>query len=77
MKIKYWFEMPNKWTFKQPKLLRFISKYIPKNAKVLVPFAGKFRFGTIDNSEFIYNDINPKINADYHVNAIELKSIFE
>lgn len=77
MKLKYWFEMPNKWTFKQPKLLSFISNYIPSNSKVLIPFAGKSKFGSIDGSEFIYNDINPEIRADYHMNATELKNVFE
>lgn len=52
--------------------MRFISKYIPKNSKILVPFAGKFRFGQIDGSEFIYNDINPEIQADHHIDAYKL-----
>ena len=77
MKIEYWFEMPNKWTFKQPKLLSFISKYIPKNSKILIPFAGKFRFGDMDNSEFIYNDINHEMNIDYNIEAHLLRNEFK
>lgn len=77
MKIEYWFEMPNKWTFKQKKLLSFISKYIPKNAKILIPFAGKFRFGSIDGSIFIYNDIDFSLNTEYHMKAYKLKDFFD
>ncbi len=72
MKLEYWFEMPNKWTFKQKKLLSFISKFIPRDSKILIPFAGEFRFGTIDGSTFIYNDINPKIQANHNINAYKL-----
>ena len=76
MKIEYWFEMPNKWTFKQPKLLSFISKFIPYNAQVLIPFAGYFRFGQIDNSKFTYNDLNKDIDVDYNMEAYRLKERF-
>jgi hypothetical protein len=69
--------MPNKWTFKQPKLLKFISKYIPYNSKVLIPFAGEFRFGSLDNNQYFYNDINKEIKADYNIDAIDLKDYFE
>lgn len=72
MKIEYWFEMPNKMTFKQKKVLSFISKYIPKKSKILIAFAGIFRFGEIDSSKFIYNDIDPEIKANHHVDAYKL-----
>ena len=68
--------MPNKWTFKQPKLLKFISKFIPYNAKVLIPFAGHYRFGKIDNSIFIYNDLNLEIKADFNIEAYKLIDCF-
>ena len=76
MKFEYWFEFRKKWTFEQPKLFKFISKFIPQNAKVLIPFAGMFRFGTIDGSKFIYNDINKEIKANHHVNAYKLAWLY-
>ena len=76
MKMEYWFEMGNKWTFKQPKLLKFILKYIPHNSKVLIPFAGKYRFGTIDNTKYIYNDINPEIKANHNIEAYKLAWLY-
>lgn len=78
MKIEYWFEMPNKWTFKQPKLRKFILKFIPINSLVLIPFAGEYRFpNRLDNTKFIYNDINLKIKADYHLEAWDLRDVFQ
>ncbi|KKM87618.1 hypothetical protein LCGC14_1267020 [marine sediment metagenome] len=76
MDIEYWFEMPNKWTFMQKKLRQFILKYIPKNSKVLIPFAGEYRFNKIKNCTHIYNDLNPEINADYNMDAYLLKELF-
>ena len=84
--IDYWWEMPNKYTFRQPKVLRFVSRFIPKfsipktnppkPSLNLIAFAGVFRFGTIDNSTFIYNDSNTTIKADYHLDAHLLKDHF-
>ena len=76
MDIEYWFEMPNKWTFKQKKLREFILKYIPKNSNVLIPFAGQYRFDKSNNCKFIYNDLNHEIKADYNIAAWKLKNIF-
>ena len=77
IKIEYWFDWPNKYTFYQKGVLKFISKFIPKGSKVLVPFAGKFRFGQIDGSEFIYNDINPEISAEHHIDAYKLVWLYK
>lgn len=57
--------------------MKFISKFIPKGSKVLVAFAGKFRFGQIDGSKFIYNDINPEIQADHHLDAYKLVWLYK
>ena len=76
MKIEYWFEMPNKWTFKQSKLLKFINRYIPLKSLILIPFAGHFRFGEIDHSEYVYNDINPRVKADHHIMAYKLAWLY-
>jgi DNA modification methylase len=78
MKFEYFFEMPSKWTFKQKKLRKFILKYIPNDSIVLIPFAGKYRFpNRLDNTRFIYNDNNPEIEADYHLEAWDLDQVFE
>lgn len=76
MEIEYWWEMPNKWTFRQPKLISFIKKYIPQNSKVLIPFAGIYKFND-DINEYIYNDINDSIDADLHMDAYLLKDWFK
>ena len=72
MKLEYWMALPNRWSFYEKKVIKFIGKYIPRSAKVLVPFAGKFKFGDIDNSIFIYNDINKEIKANHHIDAYRL-----
>lgn len=76
MDIEYWFEMPNKWTFKQKKLRKFILKYIPENSNVLIPFAGMYRFDKTKKCTFIYNDLNPKIKANHNIDAYLLKEKF-
>lgn len=78
MKFEYFFEMPSKWTFEQPKLRNFILSYIPMNSKVLIGFAGQYRFPKrLDDTIFIYNDNNPDINVDYHLDAWDLDQVFE
>jgi len=77
MKIEYWFEMPNKWTFKQKKLRSFILKFIKENDIVLIPFAGIYRFENMKNCKFIYNDLNPEIKANFNVEAYKLKYFFK
>lgn len=69
--------MPNKWTFKQNKLLNFILKYLPENRNVLIPFAGQYRFTKYESKgcTFTYNDINVDMEAGYHVEAWRLRKI--
>lgn len=81
MEFKYWFEMPNRWTFKMKKLRKFLTKFIyelPRNSKILIPFAGQYRFDEFifENYNFIYNDLNPDIKADHNIEAYKLKDIF-
>lgn len=68
--------MPNKWTFKQPKLLDFIMRHIQPCDLVLLPFAGMYRFDD-PNYTFIYNDINEDIEADFHMDSYLLKDVFK
>jgi len=68
--------MPNKWTFQMKKLRTFILKYIPEG-KILVPFAGLYRFIEKNNREYIYNDLNPDIKADFNLHGYELSKEFK
>lgn len=77
MKIEYWKGWNHKWTFLDKNTIRFISKYIPFKSKILIPFAGKFRFGNIDGSKFYYNDINPNLNANHHIDAYKLVWLYK
>lgn len=57
--------MPNSRTFQIKPIKEFVEKYI-KDKKVIVdPFANECRYGTITN------DLNPKFNTDYHLDALD------
>lgn len=58
---------PNKWTFKIPPIAALLANYVPatRNNQWVDPFAGM-------NSPAQYtNDVNPKMNATYHMLADE------
>jgi len=82
MELKYWFEMLNRWTFRMKKLRKFITDFIyklPKGSKILLPFAGKYRFDEFifDNYTFVYNDINLNIKSTHNIDAYKLVWLYE
>ena len=62
--------MPNSRTFQIKPIKEFVEKYI-KDKKIIVdPFANECRYGTITN------DLNPKFDTNYHLDALDfLKQI--
>lgn len=58
--------MPNKQTFQIQPIHSLLKKYILPKQVVVDPFAG-------GNSEFatISNDLNPKFDTDYHLDALD------
>lgn len=71
--------MPSKWTFLQPLLFEYVLSHIPENTNVLIPFAGKYRITEYEGKgcKYVYNDLNPDIEADYHMEAYKLREIFK
>jgi len=65
MKFQYWFDMPNKWTFNMTKINRYLAKVIQHHKKILIPFAGEYRFTEFPFLEFIYCDIEENLPKPY------------
>lgn len=63
MEIKRIWAMPNKWTFEIKPIKRLIDKYVGDGKGWIDPFAGMY-----SPAEFT-NDINPEMNATYHLDA--------
>jgi hypothetical protein len=64
MKFQYWFEMPNQWTFIMPKIQQYLLKIVQKHQKILIPFAGEYRFPKMEK-HWIYIDIEPNKPQPY------------
>ena len=67
--------MPNKDTFSIKPINELITKYVknlPKQPIIIDPFSnGKREFGTITN------DLNPNLDADYHIDAFDFMKTIE
>lgn len=65
--------MPNKDTFSIKPIHEIIEKYVNKDNQVVVdPFSnGKREWGTITN------DLNPDVDADYHMDAHEFMQMLD
>jgi len=70
--IDYIESPPCKWTFKPPKVRRWVERHL--EGRVLNLFAGKTKLR--HSGEIIRNDIDPEIEADYHFDAIEVDKYF-
>jgi len=68
--------MPNTSTFEMPKLREFVERYLPNFGIILVPFAGTYRFDAGLGRVYVYNDLNPDIKADHHVEAADLVDLY-
>lgn len=75
MRINRVWAMPNRWTFTikpiKQLLMEEIGLDIMENKKWIDPFAGKYSPATITN------DLNPKRQTTYHMEAIEFLKMFE
>ena len=71
MKIDYVWAMPNHLTFKIKPIKSFIKENIQEGL-ILDPFANR-------KSDFnaITNDINPKAETDYHLDALEFLKLWD
>lgn len=62
--------MPNSRTFTIKPIKELLNRYITNGMVVVDPFANESKFGTITN------DLNPKFDTDYHLDALDfLKQI--
>ena len=57
--------MPNSRTFQIKPIKEFVEKYIQDKKIIIDPFANECRYGTITN------DLNPKFNTDFHLDALD------
>lgn len=71
MEFTYLAQPPKRYTFEQPKLKAWVEAHC--RGIVLNLFAGKIRLGTLNSGPYreIRNDIDPKMPADYHMDAFE------
>lgn len=57
--------MPNSRTFQIKPIKEFVEKYIKDKKIIIDPFANECRYGTITN------DLNPKFDTDFHLDALD------
>ena len=70
MKIRKEWAMPNSRTFQIKPIKEFVEKNISGCEIIIDPFANDCKYGTITN------DLNPKFDTDYHLDALKfLKKI--
>lgn len=70
MKIRKEWAMPNSRTFQIKPIKEFVERNISGCEVVVDPFANDCKYGTITN------DMNPKFDTDYHLDALKfLKKI--
>ena len=63
------------WTFECPPVRRVVESYL--TGTVLNACAGKTKLRTEAVDEIVRNDINPKMDADYHIDVCEIGHHFE
>lgn len=65
MKVTRVWAMPNKWTFKIKPVKRLLDRYVGDGKGWIDPFAGKY------SPAEHRNDLNPEMNAEYHMDAVD------
>jgi hypothetical protein len=70
MKFTRVWAMPNKYTFKIPAIRYFVNRYTLGKEVIINPMCGETGLGNFTN------DLNPRINADKHIDALEYLKIF-
>jgi len=64
MNINRIWAMPNKLTFTIKPIRKLVNKYTAKSKIIIDPFANQSSYGTITN------DLNPKFDTDYNLDAL-------
>lgn len=70
MKITRQWAMPNAKTFTVKPIKKLIEKYYNRGGVCINPFANESKYG-------ITNDLNPKFNCDYNLEATEFLELFD
>ena len=63
--------MPNKNTFTIQPIRRLIHKHLQSNDFIIDPFANVSKIATVTNG------INPEMDTDYHLDALDFLKLFE
>jgi hypothetical protein len=71
--LSYWTIQPDRWTFKAQKLRDWVESQL--DGRVLNACAGRTQL--THNGRIVRNDINPEIDADYHVDVRDLPHILQ
>ena len=71
MKISRYWEMPNSNTFEIQRIKKLIGNYLRSDYLSIDPFANKSRLAKITN------DLNPDMNCDYSMDAIDFMKTFK
>ncbi|WP_123622968.1 hypothetical protein [Halorubrum sp. CSM-61] len=71
--LSYWTIQPDRWTFNAQKLRDWVESQL--DGRVLNACAGRTQL--THNGRIVRNDINPEIDADYHVDVRDLPDILE
>ena len=71
--LSYWTIQPDRWTFNAQKLRDWVESQL--DSRVLNACAGRTQL--THNGRIVRNDINPEIDADYHVDVRDLSDILE
>jgi len=71
--LSYWTIQPDRWTFNAQKLRDWVESHL--DGRVLNACAGRTQL--THNGRIVRNDINPEIDADYHVDVRDLPHILE
>lgn len=72
MVINRVWSMSNSKTFSIKPIKEFVEKYIAQYPGIIVdPFANESKYGTITN------DLNPKYDTQYHMDALEFLKMFD
>lgn len=75
MKIERFWAMPNKLTFTIQPIKHLIYEELT-DGLWLNPFANETKLYR-ENTKIIYNDLNPKFDVDYHLDALDFLKLYE
>lgn len=73
LSLSYWTVQPNRWTFGAQKLRDWVESHL--DGRVLNACAGQTQL--THDGEIVRNDINPEIDADYHIDIRDLPDILD